>query len=285
MADRGHHVTASRYLNAAPPYDFEGVWVNGAHDIEASIAKADVVVSHLGDDGRAHFLADVHGKPSVRMVHGWCPDATERLHGATLAVFNSEASRDQFGNGGRSVVVHPVTRAEQHATTPGDHVTLVNLTPAKGGELFRLLAISRPTLPFLGVRGGYGRQEAHMLPRNVTIQRLTEDMRGEVWSRTRILLMPSERETWGMAGVEALCSGIPVVASDLPGLRESLGDGAYTYLDPTDLQAWQRAVDELQDRRTWALASLRATARWRVLEAEQAGNLDRFADAVESLCA
>jgi hypothetical protein len=277
-------VSVARYLSTGPPYVWEGVRVNGAHDIEQAIAAADVVVAHLGDDDRAAHLAGRHGKPFVRMVHGWCRDATARLAGCDVAVFNSEAARAEFGNGGRSIVVHPVTRPEDHATTPGDRVTLVNLSPQKGGELFRLLAISHPDVAFLGVRGGWGRQEMHRMPSNVDVIRTTVTMRDDVWSRTRVLLIPSERETWGMVGVEALCSGIPVVAADLPGLRESVGRGAYRFLDPTDLAGWQRAVRELQDPEVWALASLRATGRWMELAAEQVDGLDLFADTVEGLC-
>ena len=285
LVGRGHHVVVVRYLTTAPPYDLEGVTVKGAHDLEPEIAAADLVVANLGDDGRAQLLARRHGKPFVRMVHGWCPDARAKLVGCDLAVFNSEACRDEFSNGEPSIVVHPVTRAVDHETVPGDRVTLVNLSPVKGGELFRLLALSFPGVPFLGVRGGYGRQEMHMMPPNVDVIRLTLNMRDDVWSRTRVLLMPSVRETWGMVGVEAMCSGIPVVAADLPGLRESLGDGAYAFLDPADLPGWQLAVDRLQEPAEWRRASLAARKRWEDLEADQGAGLDLFAETVEGLCA
>ena len=284
MVARGHEVEAVRYLSTAPGYEWEGVRVNGAHGMESSIEAADVVVAHLGDDGRAAQLAGRAGKPLVRMVHGWCPDAHLKLQGCDLAVFNSEAARQEFSNGEPSIVVHPVTREQDHVTDPGDRVTLVNLSPAKGGELFRLLALSFPQVPFLGVRGGYGRQELHMMPRNVEVIRTTADMRGDVWARTRVLLVPSERETWGMVGVEALASGIPVVASDTGGLQESLGSGAFRFLDSRDLAGWQRAVDDLQDPATWALASARARARFEELAVDFDAGLDLFAEHVEALC-
>jgi glycosyltransferase involved in cell wall biosynthesis len=218
------------------------------------------------------------------MVHGWCPDAHVKLRGATLAVFNSEAARAEFDVGTDSIVVNPVTRAADHRCVPGDRVTLVNLSPDKGGEVFRLLALSFPDLGFLGVRGGYGRQELHMMPRNVEVIRMTASMRDDVWCRTRVLLMPSVRETWGMAGVEAMCSGIPVVAGDTPGLRESLGDGGFAFLRPEDLAGWQRAISALQDEVVWRDASARARARFDELDRRFLAGLDRFADAVEALC-
>ena len=284
LSSRGHHVTVIRYLSTAPGYEFEGVHVRTAHELEDSIRDADLVISNLGDDGRAQLLARRHGKMYVRMVHGWCPDAQQKLLGCDFAVFNSEACRREFSNGEPSAVCHPVTRPEEHRTVPGDRYTLVNLNPAKGSELFRLLAVCLPGTPFLAVRGGYGRQEQHMMPRNVEVQQLTLNMREDVWARTRVLLMPSSRETWGMTGVEALCSGIPVIASDLPGLHESLADGAYRYLQPEDLAGWRAAVEELQDPETWAAASARALHRWEQLEAEQDAALELFCDTVEGLC-
>lgn len=277
---RGHDVRVHRYLSHGPDYELEGITVSGGYGIEDSVKAADVVVSHLGDDGLAAKLAHEHRKPLVRMVHGWCPGARERLHGCDLAVFNSEAARVEFSNGEPHIVVHPVTRPEWHRTSPGGAFTLVNL--AKGGDLFRLLALSFPELPFLGVRGGYGRQALQM-PSNVTVRNMTLNMREDVWQHTRVLLMPSERETWGMVGVEALCSGIPVVAADTPGLMESLGSGAYRFLDCRDLASWQLAVDNLCEPDVWKLASQQARFRWLEIEAGQAAGLALFVESVEAL--
>jgi glycosyltransferase involved in cell wall biosynthesis len=284
LHSRGHSVSALRYLTNGPAYVHEGVHVTGAALLEQNIRDADVVIAHLGDDGRAQHLSRRHGKPFVRMIHGWCPDAQEKLRGCDLAVFNSEAARAEFGNGERSIVVHPVTREDEHRTAPGDRVTLVNLSPVKGGELFRLLALSFPAVPFLGVRGGWGRQELHRMPGNVDVIRMTVNMREDVWARTRVLLMPSDRETWGMVGVEALASGIPVIAADRPGLRESLSSGAYTFLEPADLSGWQEAVTALQEPDAWAFASLRARARFEELRDGFTPGLDLFAEEVEALC-
>ena len=59
----------------------------------------------------------------------------------------------------------------------------------------------------------------------------------------RALLMPSFAEGFGLPVVEALGLGTPVIASDLPALREIAG-GIPTYLDPNDVGAWERAVQE-----------------------------------------
>lgn len=61
------------------------------------------------------------------------------------------------------------------------------------------------------------------------------------------VLMPSRQEGLPFTAVEAMAAGVPVVATDLPGLREALGDAAvYTTGEPEDLA---RAVAEAVARR------------------------------------
>ncbi|WP_170168873.1 glycosyltransferase family 4 protein [Rhodovulum iodosum] len=55
------------------------------------------------------------------------------------------------------------------------------------------------------------------------------------------LVFPSLAEGYGLPPLEAAALGTPVIASDLPVLREQLGDFA-VYLPPTDSYAWQEAI-------------------------------------------
>jgi len=57
----------------------------------------------------------------------------------------------------------------------------------------------------------------------------------------RALLFPSLAEGFGLPLVEALQSGTPVIASDLPVFRE-IGQGIPDLLDPIDGPAWERAI-------------------------------------------
>jgi glycosyltransferase involved in cell wall biosynthesis len=57
----------------------------------------------------------------------------------------------------------------------------------------------------------------------------------------RALLFPSLAEGYGLPLIEALSSGTPVIASDLPVFRE-IGQGIPDLLDPIDGPAWERAV-------------------------------------------
>jgi len=156
----------------------------------------------------------------------------------------------------------------------------VNLTSAKGGRLFWHLAKTTPDVQFLGVRGGYGQQVSNKA-KNVTVIDPTVDMAGDVYSRTRILLMPSLHETWGMVGMEAMTCGIPVIAHPTPGLVESLGD-AGIFVDRADADGWRQAIRSLTGDE-WNEASARASARAAAFDAT--AQIDTFAAALESLVA
>lgn len=69
-----------------------------------------------------------------------------------------------------------------------------------------------------------------------------------VYRRSALLLMPSEREGFGLPVLEAMACGTPVVASDVPALRE-VGGYAAVYCPLDDVEAWHRAVTRLLDER------------------------------------
>jgi glycosyltransferase involved in cell wall biosynthesis len=60
----------------------------------------------------------------------------------------------------------------------------------------------------------------------------------------RALLLPSFAEGYGMPVSEAIATGVPVLCSDLPALREAGGPVA-DYLDPLDGPAWMAAIADL----------------------------------------
>jgi glycosyltransferase involved in cell wall biosynthesis len=58
------------------------------------------------------------------------------------------------------------------------------------------------------------------------------------------LLLPSLYEGFGFTSLEAMARGCPVLASDIPALREVSGEGAML-VPPEDGDAWTRAIDRI----------------------------------------
>jgi glycosyltransferase involved in cell wall biosynthesis len=234
---------------------------------------ADLLFCHLDTTERTVILGKQLGKPVVQMVHNDNPYTRGYLGlGAQLAVYNTHWVRESLlaqddlispvGSPGviswrvsrdfskvPSVVLHPPVSAPLYRTTgPRNRVTLVNLWDGdgercgKGPGVFYELAREFPDIPFLGVRGGYGDQDVRKL-KNVKVMDNVSDMR-EVYSQTKILLMPSRYESFGRVAIEAAASGIPTIASPTQGLIEALGVGGL-FAKLTELGRWHKLVKNL----------------------------------------
>ena len=76
-----------------------------------------------------------------------------------------------------------------------------------------------------------------------------------------MLAFPSTKEGWGLAVLEAMSAGLPVVASDLPVFREYLRPGRDALMVPVDdAGALAAALASVLDDETLA-ARLRAAGR------------------------
>jgi len=72
------------------------------------------------------------------------------------------------------------------------------------------------------------------LPGVILTGRVDDDELAAIYTGAHALVFPSDDEGFGLPPVEALACGTPVVASDVPAIREVL-DGRATLVDPTDL--------------------------------------------------
>ncbi|MFD6094733.1 glycosyltransferase family 4 protein [Nocardiopsis flavescens] len=272
LAEAGHEVWMAATRSPVGEHLIDGVRVISGPASRTLLKQGpwDLAVTHLTETTRTVAWARAHLVPVATVVHSTHPwIGADLAFGADLAVFNSRWVADHHhrrGWTGHHLVVHPPVDAAEHRTRPGSRVTLVNLIPEKGSHLFYRLAERLPHLDFLGVIGGYEthRQDVRVLP-NVRIQAHTARMRDEVWANTRVLLVPSDYESYGLVGPEAMCSGIPVLAHPTPGTREALGS-AGTYLDRDDVDAWERALRRWEDPTKWAKASHAAAERARHLD-------------------
>lgn len=276
IARRGHQVTVICDRSLTAPYTVDGIDVvrpprRGQQAwLEHFVKDADLLVTHLDLTSQAMSLAMAVQIPLVHFVHNdsqlmyWRVDARVPYKNS-LTVYNSQWIADKPSSWGgekmppewmpqHSIVVHPVVEAEHYRCERGTKITLVNPTPGKGVETFKALASLMPDTEFLAVEGGYGEQiivkpgsnpkrPAIEASGNIEWMAHTPDIR-EVFRKTKILLMPSEYESFGRVGIEAACAGIPTIAHPTPGLTEAFGD-AGIFIDRNNIPAWFNEVNTL----------------------------------------
>jgi len=298
LVERGHDVQVwlSRYGRAHKEYEYRGIRVvplESRLDFPTAVKRADALIAHLETVPSAAAMARGYGAPLVVVCHNTHrPTFRDAAAGGTaLAVYNSlwmqreaELFFAEYPKGVRptsELIVRPPVFADEYATRPGKAITLVNCNPEKGGKVLAALAKRMPDQQFLAVRGAYGEQILPDLPNVEVVEHVRgEDMRERVYGRTKVLLMPSSYESWGRAGVEALASGIPVVAHPTPGLTESLGE-AGIFVDREDLDGYEAVLRKLLSPPEYRLASKRAKAR--SAELDPAADLATWCTAIEGL--
>lgn len=289
LAAAGHTATVVTSEMEAPPRwewrGVQGITADGMRKGEEAViaTQPDVIVSHHQNAVSAMRIAHALGVKSVYIQHNDFPGNQEALdEKPDMVVFNTQWVAEKWqAHAPRSLVVHPPVWAAEHATTPGDMITMVNLNRDKGVHVFYQLAQRFPQYRFLGVTGSHGPQLTSMAPQNVEIIPQTTNMKKDVWSRTKILMVPSVYESYGMVAAEATASGIVVVAAPTPGLRESLG-AAGIFIPRNQVAGWMYKVDELmKSEKQWNVASRRSLMR--SAELDPKAEMDAWVYTVEDL--
>jgi glycosyltransferase involved in cell wall biosynthesis len=235
---RGHCVEVALTGKDAASYpdEYQGVPIDPLRQILAD--WPDVILSHLG------------GLPVARKMTKHAPlvhlnnNDWSHTHAPTakLQVFNTHWVAKRAATKG--VVVYPPVVYRDYAVKvrpKQGRITLINLMPEKGSGIFWALARRMDPQPFMAVKGGWGTQIIpSTLPGNVKLVENTPKMR-RVYAETRLLLVPSDYESFGRVAVEAACSGIPVLASPTEGLLEAMGaEGAHWVRGGVD--SWEIAI-------------------------------------------
>ena len=167
------------------------------------------------------------------------------------STFTAGAVRQTFGI--ECEVIPPIVRRASYLTEPErTHVVFVNPKPQKGVDIVLALARRLPHRKFLIVEcwplGTLERLKLRILMaglRNVTWRAASIDMR-DVYRHARIVLVPSRwSEAWCRVVTEAHISGIPVIATAIGGLPESVGSGGILIPADADIERWVNAVESL----------------------------------------
>jgi len=135
----------------------------------------------------------------------------------------------------------------------GEVLLLVNPLKSHGLHVVGPLAAARPDIPIVLQESwsltGSDRSDVERLVRdhpNVTF-RAFEPRPGRVFRDARALLAPHQVDNRPRTILEAQANGIPVVASDLPGLLEAAGDGGELVAHDAAADQWIRAIGRVWD--------------------------------------
>ena len=126
------------------------------------------------------------------------------------------------------------------------------LESPRAGWSFRFRLISR-------VGAGSAREIARLSPSNLEVIPAVPDLTAE-YGRTDVLIHPSLVEGFGLPPVEAMQFGIPIIASDVPCLREIV-DGGGVLVDPGDMDRWVSAVTQLTDPEVYSTRARQSADR------------------------
>jgi len=258
-------------------YDGVDVFPPNQQITENLIRWSNAIFTHLDYTKWTIHSAKMFKKPVFHLIHNThtypeIVDAEKHQH----IVYNSLWAKEKLNyNWSNFILTPPVDwRHYDLEIDPeqNEYITLINLNENKGGRIFLDIARAMPNRKFLGVLGSYEQQIIPKLP-NVTVVPNTTNIR-QWYEKTRILLMPSEYESWGRTATEAMCSGIPVISSMAEGLVENCGTAGIFIKDRNDVKSWVEAIAKLDDKKAYAKASRKAKERSRELDPRKA--LDEF---------
>lgn len=294
LISKGHEcrVILHQDSNIPTPYTYEGIECFGSKvgTMVDTYRWADLVVTQLDFTQFTIIMAAEAKRPLVHFVHNDIPyNCILNSFGNVSAVYNSEWIAKKIGYKIPGTVLHPPCNAKDYEVeTTREYITLVSLNERKGGYKFYEIAKAMPDKNFLGVIGSYDNPGPLRMDQMAIINKLltlpnftlvpnTPDILA-TYRRTRILLMPSDYESWGRTATEAMCSGIPVICTPTDGLMENCqeaaiyvgnpidGEPGEAQVDTGDVKDWVKAIRRLDNPKTYKKYSLACRQRAQELD-------------------
>lgn len=260
---------------------------------DARFAKASVLYAHSTLSAYTVRAARRLNVPSILAVHApprYAVDLRRAWSGATVRLYNTEAARKEWHDP-NGWVLHPpvgVPRASGPLLGPHDALTLTSSLLNKGVTQTLELARRWDHRRFIIVRSPahatHGaadfEEEAASLPNVEVWDRLHPDEMHLLWSETKVLLVPSRYETYGLSAIEAAWHGIPSVHVDTVHVREGIGPAARLLKGQTVEELGMAVLEIEEDYTRWAA---KAHSRAHELHAREQQELQAFARGVAGL--
>ena len=256
----------------------------GRREARRELARADVVVTFL--EGEAVLFSRYLARRGIGSVYYFAGGLDPRWayrDRSTVRVATSQTLADHC--------LRHHNYPSQGVVTPGiDRDLLIGpLAADRSGEPSRLLSVGRlepnkrldRLLPLVaGLTADFPSVTLRIVgegPARPSLERAIRDCSlsdrvilvgalapAQVYDELRqadLFLFPSASETFGLAALEALAAGVPVIASDLPALREATG-GHADLLPPDDPITWQNTIRRLLTDRALRRTKGQAGHQW-----------------------
>jgi glycosyltransferase involved in cell wall biosynthesis len=204
---------------------------------------ADLVFCQLSGTYYAMNKQRLNAKKVINFAHNNAGYPQVNIRKNVFTVYNSEQTKKELNYLQETYVLYPPVNYrdfENVDTSKAEYITLINHNENKGGQILIEIAKRMPNHKFMAVQGGYYHQIVDAKAKNIKYVGITDDIR-KYLAMTKLLISPSDYDSYGMAQIEALCCNIPVIASDIPGFRESLSDSAI-FVKRNDIDAWVEAI-------------------------------------------
>ncbi|MFJ2887321.1 MSMEG_0565 family glycosyltransferase [Streptomyces sp. NPDC087305] len=240
-------ITTLRSAFDPTPYDV----VHAQDCISANAAGPCVRTVHHLDHFTTSELATCHERAIVEPYAHICVSASvagELAAGWGIAaqVIPNGVAYDRFA------ATDPTARANWRSRLGPYVLTVGGIEPRKGSlDLLEAYALLRATHPdvrlviaggetlfdYRDYRARWEARAAELAVEPVVLGQVDEDSLPSLVAAADVFAFPSLKEGFGLAAMEALAAGVPLVVRDLPVLREVFGGAAQFAATPEDLAA------------------------------------------------
>jgi len=270
LQSKGHQVKVllhqANYYRINNNYTYDGVDVFPPNQnvIDSLLRWSNCVFTHLDYTKWTIGICNLYKKPVFHLIHNThtYPEIVN-AHNPQYIVYNSKWAKKELNYKWDNFTLTPPVdyREFDLGQDPinNEYITLINLNENKGGKIFESIARALPNKSFLGVLGSYDEQITQKLD-NLVIMPNSPDIKNAL-AKTRILLMPSKYESWGITATEAMSNGIPVICSEAEGLKENCAYAGTYIKDRDNVKSWVEAITKLDDKKTYSELSKKSRKR------------------------
>lgn len=276
----GHEV---KVMYAKVDRKYEGVSIVSNANKIMHFDWADVIITHLDRSNDSINIAKARGKKVIHLIHNThINKCVERRN--NFAVYNSEWVKKELNYACKhDFILYPCVNYRDYS----DHINhfdqkyiaLINCNDNKGGKQLIDLARAMPDKRFLGVKGSYGAQIVKRGIDNLEYVDNQKDIR-KIYDKCKIIIMPSEYESWGRVATEAMSAGIPVIANPTAGLKENISN-AGIWANRGNINEWINAIRLLEDRSFYESISI--ACKQRAKDLDPIKNLSLFNQFIERI--